>query len=278
MEKYKILVPVDFSDRSLNALRNALMVAKRTDSVISVLHAVVAPVVYDEPQKNGDQLANDLDVEIEYNLNHLLELVPELKGFDHHFNVEYGLSPEVIADYTLANEVDLIVMGTRGKNQQAKSLLGSNTWSVISNTVCPVLAIPEEAEFTEAKKIILAIDYDQIPPFESFKPLVKMANIFGAQINIIHIGKAKGLSKEEISGARVLEQYLKSIKHQYKYIQAGNEEDAIIKYLKDENARLLAIISKKHSIVQKLQHQSLTKQMIRDLKTPLLVLHQVTDE
>jgi nucleotide-binding universal stress UspA family protein len=204
----------------------------------------------------------------------MTNLVPDLKDIDHEFKLEYALSPDAIITFTLQNEVDLIVMGTRGKNRKGRALFGSNTFAVINSVKCPVLAIPEDGNINDVKKIILAVDYDEIPPYASFEPLIKLARLFGAQVNIIHIGKEMKLTSEELLEARNLEQYFKTVKHQYKYLFGGDEEKTISTYLKNENARVLAIISKEHTMVEKLQHRSLTKKIVSHLKIPLLVLHE----
>jgi nucleotide-binding universal stress UspA family protein len=275
MEKYKILVPVDFSPYSVNALKNAVSLAKKTDSFISIVHAVMVPVVYgeDDMESSGWQ-AEEMEKGIKDNLESMTNLVPDLKDIDHEFKLEYALSPDAIITFTLQNEVDLIVMGTRGKNRKGRALLGSNTFAVINSVKCPVLAIPEDGNINDVKKIILAVDYDEIPPYASFEPLIKLARLFGAQVNIIHIGKEMKLTSEELLEARNLEQYFKTVKHQYKYLFGGDEEKTISTYLKNENARVLAIISKEHTMVEKLQHRSLTKKIVSHLKIPLLVLHE----
>jgi len=274
METFKILVPVDFSSCSVNALQNAVMLAKEKKAKLFILNAFLVPAAFSQDPGYiiGDQIG-ELEKEIKHDLKNLLLLIPDLKKVDHKFILEHAHSTDAIISYTLKNKVDLVIMGTRGKSTLAKTFLGSNTYAVINSVKCPVLAIPEEGNISRIRKIILAVDYEKLPAPAVFEPLIDLGRLFNAQINILHIGQNKKLDRNEIFEGKNLERYFKNINHRYKYIVGIDEEKKILEYLKEQKGDLLAMISKKHTFLEKLQFQSLTKKMVLNIKTPIMVLH-----
>lgn len=136
----RILVPVDFSDCSLEALEYAVPVAKQFGAVVTILH-VMEPVSYGldftlihtgEERKMRERLESRLS-----------ELAAALhsQGLTAEPVIHGGVPADSILDWALQQEPDLIVMGTHGRRGVSHLVSGSVAEAVLRRAPCPVLTV-----------------------------------------------------------------------------------------------------------------------------------------
>ena len=137
----RILVPLDFSDCSLQALRHALTLAKLCEAELVLLHVV-------EPLHPGSMLQTAETRRLRNrSLNEAERRLAELARTSvkpHapvHFLVREGKPFEVIADLARKTASGLIVLGTHGHIGFPTVLLGSIAERVTRRAHCPVLMV-----------------------------------------------------------------------------------------------------------------------------------------
>lgn len=135
-----ILVPLDFSDASVDALRHAKELALTYGAQITLLHAV-EEVVY--PSAYGIEPANlpgpQVIDRVEKNLANLART--EI-GYEHVVvQAKVGYAPSTILDHAEANEVDLVVIATHGRTGLERMLLGSVAERVVRRAPAPVFVV-----------------------------------------------------------------------------------------------------------------------------------------
>jgi len=160
----KLLIPIDGSTASINALKKAIEIAKSynfTMKLISVVDINNLPN-YSRNDKFWRQVdgsiithdarllkENDAVTKMKENAAELLEdIVSEfdLAGISVEKSVLVG-EPSLEILKTAKNEkFDLIVIGNRGFSKIKRFFIGSVTQRVISEASCPVLAIHEDVE------------------------------------------------------------------------------------------------------------------------------------
>lgn len=135
-----ILVPIDFSDASLEALRHAKELALTYGAQITMLHAV-EEVVY--PSAYGIEPANLPGPQvIERVEESLAELARTEIGYEHVVvQANVGYAPSTVLDYTEMNEVDLVVIATHGRSGLERMLLGSVAERVVRRAPAPVFVV-----------------------------------------------------------------------------------------------------------------------------------------
>ena len=134
----RILVPVDFSDGSAQALDAARWLARRAETRLHLLH-VVEPLpafYYAGPAERAPELDNDLRQRIEHSLR---EWSGDLDGA--RWSVAEGHVPTEIARVARNTEAGLVVMGTRGLTGLHHVLIGSVTERVCRTCEAPVLVV-----------------------------------------------------------------------------------------------------------------------------------------
>ena len=135
-----VLVPIDFSEASMGALRHAKELALTYGAQITLLHAVeevVYPSAYGIEPTNlpGPQVIDRVE-------QNLADLARTEIGYEHvvvHVNV--GYAPSTILDYAEGNEVDLIVIATHGRTGLERMLLGSVAERVVRRAPAPVFVV-----------------------------------------------------------------------------------------------------------------------------------------
>jgi nucleotide-binding universal stress UspA family protein len=143
-----IVVGVDGSSASIDALRWAADEARLRDSKLVVLHAwsFVPPAPIGDPGMiaipAGD-LAGQLDVENEAAKADLDSAISEALGTSPTIAVEPVLVEDDPADALVARseEADLVVVGSHGKSGFRAALLGSVSRHVVDHAKCAVVVV-----------------------------------------------------------------------------------------------------------------------------------------
>lgn len=140
-----ILVPIDFSDYSKNALRYAVQFAKNFNAKLFLIY-VVEPMIYPADFSMGQVAIPSMDADLQ---NRAEE---ELKNLANNY-VEASLQSETIIKtgkpFVEINETakeidaDLIIMATHGHTGVEHLLFGSTAEKVVRKAPCPVLTLRE---------------------------------------------------------------------------------------------------------------------------------------
>ena len=139
-EVKKILLPVDFSERSRGAAPYAHSLADRFQAEITLLH-VITPLPYEFGALEGgaimlSEIYTDRAARVELELNAFL--ADELAGCNVKRVVRDGDAAQRIVEYAHDEHSDLIVMPTHGYGTFRRFILGSNTAKVLHDAECPV--------------------------------------------------------------------------------------------------------------------------------------------
>ncbi|MFZ2061548.1 MAG: universal stress protein [Candidatus Binatus sp.] len=140
MKIERILVPVDFSEHSLTALKYAIELARDYESEVVIVHVV-------EPLPRGTSRWSDATSLLE---KHGEKASEELKRFEEEATQLYpkcrselcfGVVHEVIGQLVRKLNVDLIVISTRGQTPLLDLLIGGTADQLLRRAPCHVLRL-----------------------------------------------------------------------------------------------------------------------------------------
>jgi nucleotide-binding universal stress UspA family protein len=152
----RIVVPLDFSERSLAALDLALEVGAPTKQV-TLVHAVeslaaAAPVDGTGAAANLALLQDQQEAVADRELARIQQRL-ERRGIRARRIVAMGVPKAVILEAAKKVNADLIAMGTHGRTGLRRVLLGSVAESVVREAPCPVLTVgPSRQKRHRAKR------------------------------------------------------------------------------------------------------------------------------
>jgi nucleotide-binding universal stress UspA family protein len=186
----QVLVATDFSDGSQRALAYAIAIARRYDSELSVVHALPPPPRDQIPLEPLPRELNRRRLQAEELMKHLGEKV-QLKDLNHHLLLEQGSVWDVVASVIQRKNVDLLVLGTRGRGGLKKLAVGSVAEEVLRLAPCPVLTIgphvpAADSSTTKLKRILFATDFGPASA-KAFPYALSLAEDYQAKLVLLHM-------------------------------------------------------------------------------------------
>jgi nucleotide-binding universal stress UspA family protein len=150
----RILVAVDLSESSLNALDTAVTIAKKHQASLHVLYV----------DENNFQSMEEVGTPYFSNSVNAADVITALVGaIQHNHNIKPVVSmqdgnvAETIIRSSFLLHADLIVMGAHGASGFRDGFVGSNTYNVIKYATCPVLMVPQKKKNNSFRKILFPI-------------------------------------------------------------------------------------------------------------------------
>jgi nucleotide-binding universal stress UspA family protein len=273
-----LVVPVDFSAASLNAVDYAFDFAKAINGSVTVIHVCQVPVPFSEvsaPPYTLTELIQDAEIR----LRDIKEELAKKTG-DNNIKVytevkEGDIISEIEASCKLLKPF-AIVMGASGAGAMERLMFGSNTLSAARHFSWPLIIVPKEARFKSISKIGLACDLLNVTQSLHIDEIKKMVNEFNARLHVLHvIAKKQGVpGDEEIEESEWLKEMLEDVKPTFHFMNNSNIDDAIDEFSVSNQLDLLIIIPKKHGLIDRLISKSHTKQLILHTHVPLMSIHE----
>lgn len=165
-EKFaKILVAIDGSRPSMDAVEYAIAIAQRNESELTALYVVSSPTTFDytsdTPEDQIPEIAKDIvhhaKKESQPWFNEITEkvrarvVVVTSKEDTKKTSSVIQLKTQVvvsplsvtgsIVQYAERENIDLIVVGTRGRSGFKRLLLGSTASGIVTHAHCPVMVV-----------------------------------------------------------------------------------------------------------------------------------------
>jgi universal stress protein A len=142
-----VLVPIDFSTGSDTALMYGREIARTFEARLHTLHAVED--VYMQLMMAGGAVSGTAAVEIQRDLENAAQTRLDALVRDddrRELRAQTALrtgvaAAQAIVDYAQENAINLIVMGTHGREGVAHLLMGSVAERVVRTAPCPVLTV-----------------------------------------------------------------------------------------------------------------------------------------
>lgn len=144
----KILVPIDYSESSMNALESAIYIAERHNATLHILH--IRDILFETNESQNQDSAKEF-----YNAK-AGNLVTK-HGLKTNITFAEGLVGHVIVRYVFEMKADLVIMGSHGEAGYRNFFIGSNSYYVIKRAACPVLLIPPGKNWNEFEKIVFPV-------------------------------------------------------------------------------------------------------------------------
>lgn len=292
----KILVPIDFSTTSENALRFGWEIARHFGATLDVVHAMEGVFEGNAKGPSGflEQYVHTTQTELQAFVAETfrkffpgdMPITPVAAGPGEHVNkdslykvqskVEFGF-PEVVLE-NLTQRYDLLVMGTSGKSNLASQILGSVSLELSRSAHCPVLLIPPGAQYGGFRNVLYTSNFESNDP-EKVKQVVAFAKKFDAQLHFVHVGKVQEHGEK-------LERALFEVNYKYsdpekpfifQKMVGDDVTEKLHEYAFYHKTDLFVFVTPRRGFWQNLLHKSQTKHMVLNTHTPVLVVHQFND-
>ena len=281
LDMRRILVPTDFSEQAQNAYEVAVAIARKTGAAIKLLHVVEMP---HSPSfsATGDVITPD-NMEQVYvlrllestreQMNHLIDSVDH-EGIDVVQDVDVDRPINKIRRTIKEDEVDLVVMGSKGSSGLDEFLIGSNTEKVVRTADCPVLTVKRRLKDFNVSEIVLPSDFKKEirHAMDRFKAFQKL---FDARLHLVYIN-TPGAFESSGELRRRLEDAAERYGLQNYTINVYNdtiEEDGILHFANDINADLIMMATHGRTGLSHLLSGSIAEDLVNHTNIPVLTFH-----
>jgi len=277
-----ILIPTDFSENSMNAVKYALEFFKYQKAQFYFMHAyqnefydheeLVSRDVFDDVL---DTVKNESQQSLEKLLNTVKEIAPNPR-FTYHMISSYSTLVEEANSIVDAKNIDLIVMGTKGKSNDRHIVFGSQTFQVLKYVQCPVLAIPTNYTNTQPKHILFPTNYLMPYKRRELKLLSEVAKSYRSEIDVLYVSKSNKLSMRQEDNKDFIKDTLRDNQVSFYIKDSKNLDEAIKNYIKDKKIDMITMVNTQHSFLEDMLFPSAIDKVSLGLEIPLLAMQNAT--
>ncbi len=288
-EPKRILVPTDFSELSMLALKYAAVGAVQFGAELLVLHAeqfeVPPYVLADEYER----VLNELKQRRQSAENYLAEHVRRTLGsvadrLALRYRIVEAHPVEAILQ-TAANEgVDLIVMGTHGRTGLQRLYLGSVAERVVREASVPVFVVKQkEREFIDVNDPEAKPRLEKILCPVNFTPIARLALMhaadiaarFNAHLTVLYIDEQRRELNEEEAKERICQWLPAEVVNRCSLepaVRSGNAAEQIVALAREGNYDLLVFGAERRSFLKAILFGTTTEALLRSSPIPMLII------
>lgn len=293
---FKILVPVDFTDESEEASIYALHLAAASQHAqLLLLHCfqdyladadtdILSPDQMTASEEISESVIHRNETEAQEHLDELYEQLQEKsRQMGQQVYIErafiHGLPEDEIQEEAERFKPDLVVMGTKGESNVARSFFGTVTTKAVQELKVPVLTIPSAYHGDSLSKVAYATDFSKTDS-RSILKLQQILQPYQPFIYCIHISDnaSAGNDRAQLQKLRErLQQNAADQRIEYTVLEGDDVAEALQKFVQQERIDILALTTHERSLFGKIMKPSLAQKLVLHAAVPLLVFHD-TDQ
>jgi nucleotide-binding universal stress UspA family protein len=270
----KILVAVDFSECSENALEHAITIANKAEAEVEMMF-VIKPdssreMFSEGPQTLSTMVKDKFDEWVE-------KYQPTLGKNRMSYLIREGKVYHEIVKEADKKDVFLVMAGTHGASGFEEFWMGSNANRIVSALRKPVITIRGGVNIKrDLERIVLPLDSTpetrQKVPFSAY-----MAKIFNAEVHILRVytSSVKAVIRKVDSYSEQVVKHLEeeNIRYVLESVESDNLTDATIEYALKVNANLISIMTEQEISAKNLVLGPYAQQMVNHSPIPVLSIH-----
>lgn len=271
----KIIVPVDFSIYSENALQTAAFLAKQSDAEVLVVHMLeLSNAIISQSESYAQQETVFYLKLAEKRFNKFLQKdylsEVKVKPIIKHFKIFSELD-----ELAREENADLIVMGSKGTSGLKEMFIGSNTEKVIRYAHVPVLVVKDTPIVSKLEKAVFACDFsdDDVSPYLEAKTFFEKLNC-SLQLVYVSTPTTKFKSTKEIEEKMV--QFFNKTNEDVnevsnvKVISDYSVEKGVLYYTNKSESDILAVATHGRKGISHFFEGSISEDIANHSKLPVL--------
>jgi nucleotide-binding universal stress UspA family protein len=261
----KILVPTDFSPIADNAFRYAIEIASVLGSEILLHHAYTLDRFnfnLDFP-RDKQPYAREMERKMRKKMQGFQAQV-DAKGVGVETKVEEEDIFSLFNRKAIENEIELIIMGTKGASGVKGGVFGSVAAAALDSAEVPVLLIPPDRTFSSIENVVLATDHKGFTA-NVVAPLRNLVRHLDAEVTLLNVKDGNEAVIDAV--------HFEGVKTSFKEVpMSGSINESINDYICKEGCDLLCMIRRRKSLLESFFQKSITKTQVFENQVPLLVL------
>lgn len=274
----KILFPTDFSDVSNNAFIYALKLAETIHAEIITLH--VYQMLQPKFADFSAYLYEVYEVTELSNFENYRDEVPVLRNIAEKNSLGHIKTSHVlvmgnfiheIQKLTQEENIDFVVMGTKGATGLKETFLGTVTTKVMDDVKAIVFAIPSHCQYQPIKRILFVTQFKP-NDFKAFKKVMELAHLFQAHIDCLCVQQHQHEAKNDFADDwKTIVEKQDITLHT---IVSNDVEGIILNFIELHKINTIAMLVYHRNFFEKLFQISLSKKLAFHADVPILAIHE----
>ncbi len=258
-----VIIPVDFSETSLNAARYAAGMLSGKEGTRVILYNMFES---DDEAGNVTGYLESLQTEL------------SAKGLNNteHIQEQGDDLIESLSRLAQQKTATLIVMGITGKSALAQVLIGSNTLKMVDRNICPVMVVPPYAIFNGIKNVAFASDFKHKIYSNSILFIKTILEMFNPALHIVNVDSEHyvSLTEDYQEGRAELQKIFSEYNPEFYFISWYSFEDAIGQFAGDKQIDFIVTVPRYHSFWEGLVKTTHTKKLVYQSTIPVIAVHE----
>lgn len=267
----QIIVPIDFSEESMNGLELAVMISSKTRANIQLVYVMKQSsdfyqVSKDEEKRSAKNKLQEIKSRYENKLG---------SGVKLSFIIKKGKIYDEVVEQVESYDDSIIVVSTHGASGFEEFFIGSNALKIITASERPVITIKHGVVPRNIRRILLPIDYTR-DTRQKVPYTLKMAKSFQSTVHIMGIstGQDQELSQRIKSWMNQVSEYFteNDVAVNTTYQRGENVTDIIAEYVRKEKIDLISIMTDQGTAISNFILGSNAQQLISKSEVPVLCI------
>jgi nucleotide-binding universal stress UspA family protein len=182
MNAKSILIPVDFTTASDQAISQSIAIARKAKLSLLMLH-ILTKDTYNSFEKSGKDIFNPGK-----KLKELSEKISEQEGISCEYEVVPGDIFHNIPAIANREENHIMIIGTHGIQGFKQKLLGADILKIVRKTAIPSLIVQDQCVYRDFNPVVFPVG-----GHDAFHSLIEatamMAGLFGSEVHIYSVNR-----------------------------------------------------------------------------------------
>lgn len=276
----RIVLPTDFSDNAWNAISYAVQLFANETCQFYFLHTYVPAFYRVDYAIGGPAYSGIDDAMIQATISGLEKTVERVKRefpndrHTYHQHYAFNLLIDEVRDLCEKEDVDLIVMGTKGATGAERILFGSNAVFMMRKVHVPMIVVPGAYAFKKPASVLFPNDFLMVPEKETLKPLLELLKNNHAHLEVVHVVEDMEMTKQQEHNKYVLHERLAECNYDFREISTGVMPDAIKDLVHEGSYDMMVMMNRKHSFLERLLLRQNVDSLGFEVEIPFMVLRE----
>jgi nucleotide-binding universal stress UspA family protein len=268
-----ILIPFDFSDLAIGALRFALDLNRHDEARFHLLHVIKMPVLQNTARlpipSAEEEWVHDAGKHAELRFKELKK--EYLQDCQLTTAVRFGDTADSIVEYAADNRIDLVVMGTNGATGLREILIGSRTEKVVRHSDVPVIAIKQFIPGNKISSIVFPVTLDEAPDESLVRKVKSLQDHLKAKLHLLWVNTAANFRDDYTVRKTLNGLALRYLLHDYtiNVFNGDDETSGIVNFCRMIDADMIAMGTHGRTGLRHVMRGSIAEDLVNHVSIPV---------
>lgn len=281
--RHKVLLPTDFSENAWHAINYAIKLYRDEYTDFYILNVFSATGNIMKSLIDMDKGSELYEAKLQESISGLAKTLEKLKLSEntcrkHQFKTisMFNSTLEAIKTLVEKNDIEMIVMGSKGETSSSSAAFGSTAIYVMEKVrSCPVIVIPQKAELKLPKEIVFPTNFKTYFKRRELIHLKNIAKKNDATIIVLHVKEEDQLDESQKECLTLLDDILKDTDYRIHYLSHNSVITSINIFVESRESDMVAFMNRKHTFFGSILTNPLVKEISYHLNVPILAMHDL---